>query len=346
MSHLCSGTLLVGALALVGLGACGGSSGSSPRVPTSRAPTADANSDIYTLTRQENFAAQQAVQSGDDAGNATAATQGYASAASKPQLRQADLFAPYSGVDRRMLGAGIAAQIACFGDVQGSVSGDIVDVQVHYNGALCKHGSRSVDGNEHIILDRSSRTLSIQSKVDTTFKNGEVLSRSSIDPAGYNVVLTRSGSVASGTVGLDITLNERRVRRGSDGNVIFDHNLTTPEGSLKVTNTYNSSVLSATLLTPTARVLNGVVQVTRLRTNMQAVHTFTDLTRDLTGACACPSSGKLQQVASRDAGQPYATGFTRVYTFTGCGTATVETSASTTSQVPNGSSTVVWDNCQ
>ncbi|RYF06426.1 MAG: hypothetical protein EOO40_09160 [Deltaproteobacteria bacterium] len=93
---------------------------------------------------------------------------------------------------------------------------------------------------------------------------------------------------------------------------------------------------------PISRVVNGTVDVSNsLTPAFDAIISFTQLTRDMTSDCNCPSSGRIAEILT----YADATTFTRTYTFTACGAGTVEISASNSASVPDGSTSFAWSAC-
>jgi hypothetical protein len=284
--------------------------------------------------------AQQSVQSADDAGASSAATLASPAAAklafdefgADPQSAQA------------ALGAGLAAQVACLGNISTALNGNVVTVDIVYTGGTCKRGGRTQNGNETIFINRAANSLSINSNITTTFANGDTLYASNTNPNSYAVSIMRTGRPADGNVTLQTTFGMHRVRSNAKGAVLFDHTVTTPaNAALTVVNSYGATGLGLTVPLPTQRTLNGSVAVHHNLAKFTAVNVFTNLTRDLTSTCACPSSGTLSQTVTYDADN---SGYTRLYQFTGCGTATVTITGSTRKDTVNGNSTVTWDSCQ
>lgn len=203
-------------------------------------------------------------------------------------------------------------------------------------------GTASVNATLNSTTGLLSRT--VQTTVDLTWKFGNALSVtvSSLNPSlGWTYDVQAQGIPAQGTVTLNAQINQHRVGVDGNGKVLFDHNLTTDANGIAITNDFNSLVTPAT---PSARVINsGTLTLHHNLAKFAGSHTFANLHHDLTGTCACPDSGQLTQVITMDDGSG---SFTRAYTFTGCGTANVTTSASTLKGTSNGSASVTWSNCR
>jgi hypothetical protein len=326
----------------LGLGAvaCGSkntpnSSGYATSGPAAGAPAASS-----VVAAPADHMAQQSVQSADDAGASSAATHA-SPAAAKLAF---DEFGADAFLGQPALGAGLAAQVACLGNISTALNGNVVTVNISYTGGTCKRGGRTQNGNETIFIDRSANSLSINSNMTTTFANGDTLYASNTNPNNYAVSIMRTGRPADGNVTLQTSFAMHRVRSNAKGTVLFDHTVTTPTNMpLTVVNSYGATGLGLTVPLPTQRTLNGSVAVHHNLIKMSAVNVFTNLTHDLTSTCACPSSGTLSQTVTYDADN---SGYTRVYQFTGCGTATVTITGSTRSDTANGNSAVTWDSCQ
>ena len=266
----------------LGLGAiaCGSKNTPSSSGYATSGPTAAPAAPSVTAAPADHMA-QQSVQSADDAGASSAATQA-SPAAAKLAF---DDFGADALPAQAALGAGLAAQVACLGNISTALNGNVVTVDIAYTGGTCKRGGRTQNGNETIFIDRSANTLSINSNITTTFANGDTLYASNTNPNNYAVSIMRSGRPADGNVTLQTSLGMHRVRSNAKGTVLFDHTVTTPAGMpLTVVNSYGAAGLGLTVPLPTQRTLNGSVAVHHNLAKFGTVNVFTNLTRDLTGA--------------------------------------------------------------
>jgi hypothetical protein len=203
-------------------------------------------------------------------------------------------------------------------------------------------GRVKISGSESLsaswTLASASRSVSVTTDLTRTDADGRSISISSLDPSQPTASLSANGLPAIGSVTLVATLNQHRQAKAAGGSVIFDQNITTDPNGLTITNAY-------TLLHPATRTINsGSVAVHHNLAKFTAKNTFADVARDASAAsaCDCPQSGTLTQEITKDDGSG---SYTRVYTFTGCGEATVTTSASTLKGTADGSATVTWNNC-
>lgn len=303
------------------LSACGGSSANNNTV----GGTASADS-------ADGHAAQQSAQAADDGGSADSVA-GH----SAGLLMAQDLWrAAEADISTSFVLGGCTGSVTTSADaVAGTANANIT-----FDGKCT--GKRSVSGTEDITLKFATptdpnRSLSVTENLTWTLANKDTLAVSSLG-AGPTATLISSSSTDSNIL-LNLTLNEHRVRNAADGNHVFDMNITTADGkSLVVSNTYGSTTQ------PSARtIVSGTLDVHHNLAKFTATHDFQNVVHSLEGTCACPESGTMVQTVTKD---DKSGSFVRTYTFTGCGQASVVTSASTLKDTSNGTAQVTWDDCQ
>ena len=185
-----------------------------------------------------------------------------------------------------------------------------------------------------------SRNLVVDSNMAEVLPDGDRVAITSLDPNHDTLNIAATGRAADGNVVLTIIENEHRVRTGAKGEAMFDINITTdPKAPLVVINAFNVAVQPPVMV---GRLIqSGTSIVHHNRAKFTGTHTYSNLDFDLTGKCLCPVSGSVTQVISEDQGG----GYTRLYTYTGCGVATVVTSASTIPSAVEGTVSLTLANC-
>ena len=238
--------------------------------------------------------------------------------------------------------AGGTATVEGFEQANGS--GWVLNANYMFDGPPFK--KHRISGEQSIVatwdsMTAANRSLAVDSNVTESLFNGDTVHITSLDPNVDTLKVTAEGRAAQGNVTLTIVANEHRVRTHADGSVVFDHNITTdPNAPIVITNTYD---VSAKPPKPTSRVIaSGTGIVHHNLAKFSATHAYTALTFDLTGTCLCPQSGTISQVVTQDDGSAT---YTRTYTYTACGVATVVTSGSTLAGTANGSTTLTFENC-
>ena len=319
-------------LAVSGLAAC-----SSPTLGNNLPGNGSAATQVGgapSASSSDALTAQQGAQSADDAAGTDS---GVAGSASTSRALELLLSAPaqFSTTVDAMGGRAILS-----GDEQATVGGWTLNANIDFTSN--PNARRGVSGSETLVVtwanpNEPNRTLVVDANIIETLADKDTVSITSLDANNPTFDLSAVGRPADGNVLLTASLNEHRVRRTQDGNLIFDMNITTdPNAPLAVTNAYANNVLTSRTLT------SGILIIHHNLAKFTGTHTFTNVQRDVTGTCLCPQSGSITQVVSADSGKGT---YTRVYTFTGCGTANVVTSGSTLTGTANGSATVTWNDC-
>ena len=278
----------------------------------------------------DSMMAQQSVQSASDASSSDSATANY----SPGNAGKLDIpFSSTVGID--------GCTVDVTGTLNASLTGFALDANFVFDGNSCK-GRRVFSGTEDVVAswsttDSNSRTLQVTANLSAT-SDGNTLTIEPLTAGVPNWTVDASGLSGNGNVSLSIADSEHRILKGSDGNSIFDISINSnPNAPLIFTNSYDVQTGTAA----GATLQSGVSVVRHNLAKFTATHTFSSLALGADGTCLCPVSGSLTQVVTVDAGG----GYTRTYTFSGCGTATVVTTDSTLSGTSNGTASVTWDNC-
>jgi hypothetical protein len=343
--HCLSLMLFVGVSA--GLIGCGSKASSTDAAAASSSSASTDPSSQTNVGGHANAAAQQSMQAADDAGGSAASTQAVAPAASA----KANFFAGQTDVSITAgtgstdagPNPGLHAQLGCMADMNFTQQGNMVTIAAHFGHAGCKRGKRNVEGNETIHFDAGTKTMDISGTTVVTLPDGSAITTSPLDSNRPMVSLARSGRPSTGSVALQVSLNQHRQAVTAQNANWFNMEIhTAVQSPITVTNAYTADGKALQTAVPSSRTINGVITVHHLLAGFVATQTHTAVTRDLTGTCSCPSSGTIAQAVVYDADQ---TGYLRTTTFTGCGTATVVTSLSTHPAVANGSADIVWAGC-
>jgi hypothetical protein len=230
--------------------------------------------------------------------------------------------------------------------VVGSTSGLTFDANITYDPTHCSRG-RKLSGTASLsaAFDGNGRTLKVFEDMTQTLVNGDVVAIQSLVANTPTYTLTATGNAKDGNVQLDVSVSEHRTRRATTGDTVFDVSISTAaDAPLKVITGYvaDANSLLSSSAAKTRTIASGTNVLVHNMAQYTARHTFADL-RYALDTCNCPVGGALQEeVTYKDTSLG---GYSRVYTFTACGTADVNTSASTNPNVIVGTSTVTWDSC-
>lgn len=304
-------------------------------------------------------AAQASFESGDNAATndneAGVGTQSSAQALSTHTAPRTAPISPYAMARQRAVSGD--ASITDFFSVQGCdalLEGNLAFAESVYtfdgnitfdpNGCTRSRklaGSASITGS----ITGGIRTIAITEDMGQTLVNGDVVAISSALAGQPTYLITASGAPAQGNTSLSVTVAEHRNRLASTGNVVFDLTIATDANApLQIVNSYQADangIVGHTAL-QARTIISGVNTVTHNLAHYTAVHTFDHLHHAL-DTCNCPDSGSLKEdVTYTDTALG---SYSRVYTFTACGEASVVTSSSTHPNVITGTSQVTWDSC-
>lgn len=295
---------------------------------------------------QDSQMAQDSAQSSDDAASADNATSGHGPSSNF-------LFADETLPTLLDANATVSASVRV-SDCNAMLVGQAADVNsvwtldanLAVDANTCS-GKRRINGTSNIVATWSgdlatyARMVNVTSNTNMLFSDGSYLHLSVLDAAkSYTAQLQATGQSRDGNTQSIVSLNEHRVLYSSANTIVYDHNVTTPT---PVTVDSNFSVIAG-VATPVSRTLvSGEVEVHHNLAHFTAQHKFTNVFHDLTGQCSCPSAGTIEQDVTLDSGNG---SYTRTYAFTGCGTVTITTSASTLAGTANGTTSATWDNCQ
>lgn len=223
-----------------------------------------------------------------------------------------------------------------------------IDASIQYDPNACKF-ARKVSGTTFVTAVYGDKTRQItvdQNNVVVTFKDGDQVTINSNTLGQPTYVLTGDTTTSfDSNVTISATVNEHRHRLNADGNVVFDLSINTdPNAPLQIVNGYiqdtNAALTSASNQTRT--IVSGVTSVVHHLAKYTATYAF-DHVQKIIDSCNCPTSGVLtESVVYQDTSLG---GYTRVYTFTGCGKASVNTTASTNPNVTTGQTEAVFEAC-
>ncbi len=346
-------SLIVLGSAFFGAHACG----TTPSSSAAAAAASSAGTSQTSESGRSDAAAQQSLQAADDAGSAAAPAAGLGSGTSQKSLMgraRADALAGWVAANGNALMShppaheppralpGLSGQLGCLAATKFVNEGNEITLSSDFGKAACKRGKRSLSGNETLVFDANAHTLSVYGTVSVKMPAGTTVTTEALDPNLPLATMGRSGRPAEGKVTLSVQLNQHRVAKAADDSNRFIVDVQTPQGAVQVTDTFDANGLMLQPPLPSTRRVDGVVVVHHLLAGFVSTNAHQGIERDLSGTCACPSRGVMVQQVVYDADQ---TGYVRTTTFTGCGQATVKTTDSTHSAVPNGSTSVVWEGC-
>lgn len=224
-----------------------------------------------------------------------------------------------------------------------------IDASIQYDASDCKL-SRKVSGETVItaVYGETTRQITVdQNNVVVTFKDGDQVTINSNTVGEPTYVLTGDTSTAfDSNINISASINEHRHRVNADGKVAFDLSINTdPNDPLQIVNGYieDANATLASFSNQTRTIVSGTSVLVHNLAKYTATYTF-DHVQKIIDSCNCPSSGTLTETvvyADTSLG-----GYTRVYDFTGCGKASVTTTASTNPNVVTGQTEAVFDACE
>lgn len=329
--------LLAATAAICSLAACG-SAATNNTTSTGGTATADGS---------DTAAAQQSAQSASDAGASDNAAGGHSPSAFMDAVLAADAAIntlPTGNFNNTVTVGGCAVNLTGATSLTDGLF--TLNANTTFSAAACT-GKHKMEGYQSVSatwtsLSTYSRTVQVTDDFTRTMANGTTVRLSSLatTPA-YTYRLTASGRPQDGNVTLTAEINAHHVATATNGNIVFDHSISTDaNNTLQIHNTFNTEGLRP--LPQTRTVVSGTVTLHHNLANFEGTHTFTNVVHDLTGACTCPTSGTIVQTVVKDDNSG---SYVRTYTFTGCGQATVVTSASTLSGTNNGTASMTWNDC-
>lgn len=217
-------------------------------------------------------------------------------------------------------------------------------VALDFSAPACSSSKRSRNGVEWLTFDPQTYQASIYAAIAYQHGDREItVTSDDLTKPTYTITASDDQGDADAR-DISVGLNVHRVI--SDSNqVVLDIDVLTNDGNQLLVHEQVGMADDGKgpLLTVKGRtIVSGEHTVVHNLVKATSTHAYTNLAWDFTSGCLCPSAGSIKQVATYDSGRVA----THTWTFSGCGTASVQSTVSESGTALEGTTAVTWDDCQ